>query len=626
MYKIITIAALVICCSATAFRAYGQQTPYLEKTVTVRYATMTYAELFKLLSEQTGIVFSYTSTFDDRKKVTVQYSRKQLRIVLNDLFDEGSCTYKMKGKYVILSCRAPEEKPKPAVANDVTINGYIYSARDSSLIGNASIYLRQNREAALSNEFGFFSMSFEKNADVLSVSVAKEHFRDTTIVILARPRNTIVIYLEPKPVTAIARKESPSDTTTVLYEPAPDSAGLPEEEPNDLWTRLRRFNAHVRNISDTLFTKVSFSFVPPISTNHLLAVNTVNQYSFNILVGVSRGVDKFELGGLVNIDYGDVKYGQIAGLTNLVSGNVTGVQLGGLVNTVGGNMNGVQIAGLVNVNDGNTEYLQIGGIGNTVRGRFRGAQIGGIYNVSAQRHDGSQIAGIANAAGSISGPQIAGIANSADTVRGSQIAGITNVAQTVYGFQLAGLTNHADNVYGSQIGLLNFAGTVTGVPFGLFSFVKYGYHKLELGSDEQWIGTAQFRTGVDAFHNIFLGGSQLRGDDRLWTLGYGLGSTIRLGGRWYMDVDLTAQHLQLSGSEAFDLNQLTRACIGAEWRMLNKLSIAFGPTVNWLMSDIHGTDYTAVQTRLNTPALWETTDGNLSHRLWVGGKVAIRFL
>lgn len=641
MYALIRTFVLALCCTA-ACSAFAQQTPYLEKPVTIRNSTLSYAELFKQLSSQTGVVFSYTN-FDDNRKVTVQYAKKPLRIVLNDLFNSGGCTYKLKGKYVILTCKTIA-KPKPESAATVLVNGYIYDAADSSLVAQSSVYLRQNRQSAVTNDYGYFSMNFPKTSDVLSISVAKENYEDTTVVILSRQRNTVVIYLQPK---APPVKITIDDTVSVVYQPPVDTTSIsPQEslpeEPFDFWNRFRNRQSNLRNISDTLFTTVSFSFVPPLSTNRLLGVNTVNRYSFNLLAGYSKGVDVLEIGGLVNLDHGNVQYVQLAGLMNLVSGTSRGVQIAGMLNTVGSDVEGAQVAGLFNVDRANLDYVQAAGIGNVVFGSVYGAQVAGIFNVTGTGVDGFQLAGICNAAPKVKGMQLAGIsnlsfyqtegfqlagiANTTDSITGGQLAGIANNAQYVKGFQLSGILNRAGQVDGTQLGFINVARSISGVPIGFFSYVREGYHKIELATDENLLTTLSFRTGVDAFHNIFIAGTQFSGSNRLWTFGYGLGSAIRLSDHWYLNADLTSQQVQLAHTGNVDFNQLTKAYFGVEWRIAKKFSIAAGPTLNWLSSDINGTDYQLVQDRFHQPTIYSSVGSSFSNQLWIGGRLSLKFL
>jgi hypothetical protein len=609
MYTIIRFFCVAFLCCITAFHS-DAQTPYLEKDVTIRSGTYAYEDLFRQISNQTGVVFSYTG-FDDQHRVSVRFDKQPLRIVLNTLSGNGNFTYKLKEKYVILSTK-PAPKPKsehsPVNNSNLVLNGYILNAEDSTEIEESSVYIKQSKQSALTNEYGYFNLSFPKTTDVLSISVAKEDFKDTTVVIVSKQQNTLVIYLQPKSAPVSVTVDSVRLTLSI------DSV-KPSETPvkdtlpaiNPFWKRFRDRSANLRNITDTLFTRVSFSLFPPVSTNRLLSVNTVNKFSFNLLVGSSKGIDVFELGGLVNFDYGNVKYVQIAGLTNLVSGTSSGVQ----------------VAGLVNLDGGKVKYVQVAGIANLVKDTVKGVQIGGVANLNTSYTRGVQIAGIYNRSKNIFGAQISGIANMGDTVNGLQLAGLVNSSRVISGFQLSGLINIAKKVNGSQLGFLNIADSISGIPIGFLSFVKNGYHKVELACDENLFGTLSFRTGVDKFHNILIGGIQLSGGQPLWTLGYGVGSAFKLGRKWYLDLDLTAQQLYLNNSE-LTYNMLTKSFVGIEYRFGKNFSIAAGPTLNWYASDSDPIN-DPIWGRIRQKTVSNSVDSGYYYQLWVGGKLAIRF-
>lgn len=625
MYTMIRFFCVAFLCCITAFHS-GAQTPYLEKDVTIRSGTYAYEDLFRQISNQTGVVFSYTG-FDDQHRVSARFEKQPLRIVLNTLSGNGNFTYKLKGKYVILSTKpAPKPKSEHTSANssNLVLNGYILNAEDSSEIEESSVYIRQSKQSALTNEYGYFNLSFPKTTDVLSISVAKEDFKDTTVVIVSKQQNTLVIYLQPKSAPVSVTVDS-LRLTLSIDSVKPSETPVKDTLPavNPFWKRFRDRSANLRNITDTLFTKVSFSLFPPVSTNRLLSVNTVNKFSFNLLAGSSKGIDIFELGGLVNFDYGNVKYVQIAGLTNLVSGTSTGVQVAGLVNTVAKDVNGVQVAGLVNIDGGKVNYVQVAGIANLVKDTVKGVQIGGIANLNTSYTRGVQIGGIYNRSKNAFGAQIGGIANMGDTVNGIQIAGLVNSSRVISGFQLSGLINIAKKVNGSQLGFLNIADSISGIPIGFLSFVKNGYHKVELACDENLFGTLSFRTGVDKFHNILIGGIQLSGGQPLWTLGYGVGSAIHLGKKWYLDLDLTAQQLYLNNSD-LTYNMLTKSFVGIEYRFGKNFSIAAGPTLNWYASE-NNSENDPIWSRIRQKTVSNSVDSGFANQLWIGGKLALRF-
>jgi hypothetical protein len=621
-----------LCCIAV-FHS-NAQTPYLEKEVSVRSGTYSYEELFKQISNQTGVVFSYTG-FDSKQRISVKFDKQPLRIVLNTLFDpdsyrNGNCSYKLKGKYIIVNCKSvPKPKPENASADkdksNVIVNGYILNAEDSTELVESSVYLRQSKQSALTNEYGYFNMSFPKTTDIISISVAKEDFKDTTVVIVSKQQNTLIIYLQPKAAPVSVMMNDSIRVTLSIDSVKPVMAAMADTTPtmSPFWKKFSERRANLRNISDTLFSNLSFSLFPPISTNRLLSVNTVNKFSFNILIGSSKGISGFELGGLVNFDYGNVKYVQIGGLANLVSGTSSGVQVAGLVNTVAKDVEGVQVAGLVNLDRGKVKYAQVGGIANLVKDTVIGIQIGGITNLNGSYTKGIQIGGIYNHSKNVFGLQLAGIANYGDTVSGAQISGLVNTASVINGFQLSGLVNRARKVNGAQLGFINISNSITGIPVGFLSFVKNGYHKIELACDENLLATLSFRTGVDAFHNILIGGIQMEKGRSLLTFGYGVGSAIRLGRKLYLNMDLTAQQLQMDKTD-YAFNLLTKSFLGIEYRFGKNFSIAGGPTLNWYSSENNAaTD--PVWSRIKQRTLSGSVDDGFSNQLWIGGKLALRF-
>lgn len=702
---------VVFCFVCFTANICAQKTPYLERLVTVKAYNQTLAEVFKSISSQADVVFSYTN-FNDQQKVTANHYRKPLRAVLNDLLKETNCTYKMKDKYVILSC---SDKVKTVPESIIHLTGYIYNAKDSSRVENASIYVRENRHSATSSKYGYFSMSYPKAGNRNAVSVARENFRDTTLTLAAKSKQEIHVYLQPSPssgeifasikpvepaVIPVDIPEIAAPTDTIQEAPSAVSSWRAKTDSTfqsmllsgfNFWNKLKSRNTSLRNISDTLFTTVSFSLIPSVSTNRLLSINTVNKLSFNLLAGQSKGVDIFELGVLLNIDNGDVRYGQIAGLSNVVSGNVlggqvaglvnynsqdmtggqvagltnivkgnvkygqvagisnivkgdvTGMQVGGLVNVNNGNTLGLQAAGIVNIDRGDARYLQIGGIGNIVNGKFTGLQAAGLFNSASYRADGLQVTGISNNAGyfnglqvagisnhvkyKLNGMQIAGISNYADTVNGIQLSGFFNNSGTTRGMQIAGFMNRTRELKGVQLSFLNFSNTASGVPIGFFSYVHKGYHKIELGADELMFGTIAFRSGVNAFHNIFLAGISLEKPNNLWTYGYGLGSAFRMSEKWYLNLDVTAQQFMPVKGSSLDAHCLGKGFFGVEFSPFRKFSLAMGPTYNVFVSDTGSPDYTSMQDNI-VPAyhFLDETYGNINVKMWVGGKICLRFL
>ncbi|MDL5045225.1 hypothetical protein QQ054_04115 [Oscillatoria amoena NRMC-F 0135] len=628
--------------------ARAADVPFLEKSVTVNASNQTFAEIFRTISNQTGVVFSYNSKqFDDQRKTSVSFYNKPLRVVLNALLKPVSCSYKLKKKYIIIKYSEPLP---PAKKSTYTISGYLVSAGDSAKVKDASIFIKSTKQSAISDSFGYFKMVVSAETGDLSLSIAKENYKDTAFTLSGTADKELWLTLSPINIPTVETTllpqepalETPIDTSAPIL--VIDSTAKDTITPiSKFWQKQKELNANFRNIRDTLFTKVSFSLVPPLSTNKLLSYNTINKLSLNVLIGKSKGIDGLEIAGLLNYDFGDVQYVQMAGIGNIVGGNVKHVQTGGVFNIVGGNTDGVQAAGIFNVVNGYYHGVQAGGIFNIVEKEVEGVQlggifnhaaivdglqVGGIYNVSqtnvtglqiggifnyahniyglqiggiynwakdtmrdvqiggilntAKHARGAQIGGVINAAKEIDGVQVGGVFNAAKKINGVQVSGVINVAKEVDGVQVAGVINIAKKINGVQVACFNFADSSSGIPVGIFSVVRKGYHKLELSFDELKITTVGFRSGVHKFHNLLFAGYSNFGPQPFWTFGYGLGTYKKLTPKKGLQFDITTQQLQNTSPGTIKTNLLSRVNISYSYAVAKKIKHCNRPHFQFL--------------------------------------------
>ncbi|MEJ0055140.1 MAG: hypothetical protein WDN75_05465 [Bacteroidota bacterium] len=175
-----------------------------------------------------------------------------------------------------------------------------------------------------------------------------------------------------------------------------------------------------------------------------------------------------------------------------------------------------------------------------------------------------------------------------DRYVGSQIAGFSNVSlKHISGSQISAFFNYGKNVNGTQIGLFNVADSLGGAPIGLVSFVKSGYHKLEISADEVFYTNVAFRTGVRKFYNVLLAGikpENLGDDANVWTFGYGIGTSRRLSRTLDLNLDLTSQQVN-KGSFTSELSLLNKVHIGVDFKLAGKFSIYGGATVNGYLTN-----------------------------------------
>jgi hypothetical protein len=346
--------------------------------------------------------------------------------------------------------------------------------------------------------------------------------------------------------------------------------------------------------SQTVKRDYAITFFSYFGTNHIFAPKTINKYALNLLYSHSKGTEHFEIGGLVNRSGGSVRYFQAAGLVNLVKDSVTGVQLAGMFNLVNKDVKGFQSAGVFN------HSLSCNGL-----------QAAGVYNLNQQQ---------------VVGAQLGGVFNLTDSLKGIQVAGLYNHANSVDGVQLSGLVNKAKRVKGMQIGIINISDSCEGIPIGFINYVKHGYHKMELSTNELGFINLGYRLGVKQFHTAFFAGVNPFARTFIWTLGYGIGSSMPVKGNWHATYEVSTQGLLRSTITNFRIAQLHKALIALEYVRPKEFSIAIGPTFNVLVNDLTSTNYASSINAIVPYTLYKHTDSieKWQTKIWVGASLSLK--
>lgn len=537
--------------------SFAQQKPLLERQVTVTFEQKPVSSVLDQVAAQAAFVFSYSSSaIDVARLVSGNFENQTVREVLEGVF-QGEVHYKERGNYIILT-------PAPVSKKEVTVSGYVLDEKTGERIRNATVYDPITLQSSVTDEYGFFEIQVKNPAaEDYKLIVNKAEYTDTMLVSSAKGQlfQNILLRLDPQRI-------------------------LNAMDSTDSW-KFWKLNKdtdqakNIENLKDTIHRDFQVSFLPFLGTNRKLSGNVVNDYSLNILGGYSAGTEKAELGGLFNLNRGNVGKFQAAGLFNFNGGGIQGVQLAGLLNMNLRESKGLQAAGLVNFN--------------------------------LKEIDGVQVAPILNATGG--------------NLKGAQISAIANYAhRDVEGTQFSLIFNGARKVKGSQIALFNYSDSIQGIPFGLISIVKKGYHKIELSADEVMPLNVSLRTGTRSFYNILLGG--IRPDDtnvNTYTFGYGIGSSPRLGKKTYLNVELSSQ--QLTRGNLAAINLITRFYLGFEYQITRYVGVFAGPSINWRLYDESYDFHPETFTYTSPKILSENSfaGNNLADQFWIGGRFGVRF-
>jgi hypothetical protein len=210
-----------------------------------------------------------------------------------------------------------------------------------------------------------------------------------------------------------------------------------------------------------------------------------------------------------------------------------------------------------------------------------------------------------------------------DTLKGVQVSGLINLSGQMHGVQLASVFNRAAYVNGVQFGLFNVADSSSGVSVGLFNYVRKGYHKLEINTDELLFGNISFGTGTQKLYTIFTAGINYA-QPTLVTYGYGLGTGFTIKKNLGFSATVVAQQIQHTEDGLFRSNLLGKAYVGLEYKCHPKFRIGLGPTLNIYTPNTSEVANSDLLNDIPAYRLAESTaPDNL--RIWLGGKLSFKF-
>jgi len=526
----------------------------MSKLISIDAKRMPLQKILELISRRGDFYFSYNSTIiNGDSLVTISASNAPVKQVLAQLLKNYQ--YSETGNYIIIkkpAVHAVVVNNKTAVqADSYIISGDITDDRTGKKISNASVYEKDRLVSTLTNDSGHFSIKLYSKYPTAALTISKQYYEDTTIIIQPKYNQHISIALVPADslpeVTTISpvpvniptidslKPQASIDSSKYIYTTRKiDSSRL---EHTKLVQFLLSSRQRIQDLNIGRFIAerpYQVSITPGLSTHGKLSTQVVNDVSLNIFGGYNAGVRGFELGGLFNINRLDVSSVQISGAFSLTGGNASGVQLAGATNIVHGDFSsGVQVAGIYNHVERSAGGIQLAGVCNYTHYNTRGIQASLISNISNGGMNGVQ-------------------------------------ASTIF--------NYTKKLHGVQIGLINIAGRSDGYSIGLINFVMNGYHKVYAYYDETFPVNVAFKSGSTKIYSILIAGTQAKKNEKLYTFGYGLGTEIRLGRMLSVNPEISTQYVY-RGSWKYT-NLLNKFSPEFSLKLNNTFAITGGPVIN----------------------------------------------
>lgn len=558
---------LIFACSITV----PGQNNHLDKRINISIQNVSLGEMIYEIGETGRFQFSYNANIlDGNKSVSVNARNERVRRILNNLLGSGY-KYTIIGDHVII-LRDKTKVPRAERKINHVISGYIVDQYTEESIYEASIYELAGRKISSTDEQGHYSLSFPASVEQRYLSFSKLGYVDTIVVV--RPQEEQVFNVSLRPISNNVEAISKIESAPFDMHQTPFVAALVPAKSITMADNVQ--------VIEERFAQISF--LPFIGSNRFVSGMLTNRLSLNVFAGYSGGVRGLELGGFLNMDRGDMRGAQLSGFGNIVGKRTVGIQMAGFFNVTVKKMSGVQMAGFTNVAIDTIQGIQIAGFANVLSGGMQGIQAAGFANFTSKNVDGLQIAGFTNiAVKDVRVGQISGFANYARDVTGFQLAGFTNISTgTNKAVQISGFLNYSTDLHGLQISFINVSDTVSaGLPVGFFSFVRKGFHPLEISVDELFYFNLSFKTGINAFYNSFSAGA----NDEMAYLGYGIGSQVYLTPKFAIGLEANSRGL-VARKNTFEFkgiqNQLKATF---SYKFARHFSITTGPSINMILEN-----------------------------------------
>ncbi len=573
---LIILAAFLISVSANA-------QSHLNKKITLVANKEKLGNVLKNIEQQGNFFFSYVgNTVEVNNTVSINVQNKTVRQALDILF-EGQLEYDETDKHVIL---------KKAPMQSWYASGYVYDKSTGEKLSNASVYERRQLVSTMTDNDGFYRLKLKDKTQPAEISISKAYYIDTTITIKPVTEQQLTVSINPR--------EMLLDTIVI------NSNNVEGTWLGNFFLSSRQKMQSINMSKFFVNMPVQTSLTPGLGTHGRMSSQVVNKFSLNVIGGHTAGTNGAEIGLLFNINRKDAKYFQLAGAFNLVGGNVYGTQIGGLYNQVLDSVEGVQISGFANYVRGSVDGTEIGGFSNYIKNELKGSQIAGFANIVGGTSEGMQVGGFTNVvAGDVSGVQITG--------------GINIAAKEMNGVQLGGLFNYAKKLDGVQIGFFNYADTSTGYSLGFLSFVRKGYHKLSLSTNEVFNVNAAFKTGNTKYYSILFLSANI-GNSQAYSYGYGAGTEIKLAKKLALSPELSAHYLYMGGG-VWDVNILCRGTLNLQYKFGKMFTVFAGPAYSYYYTDqtVFFKDYKSHP----APAGYRVENQGGGWSSWIGWNVGI---
>jgi hypothetical protein len=540
-----------------------------EKKISICQGYLSPQAALDLIEKQENVTFSYNpQNFKLPAEIYLCKKNTSLRTVIEIIMGQGVDLIIEKRHIIIKPAKVKEVETLIKKPRIIKLNGTIENSINGLPVDSAKIQVYN--ECFYSNSSGYFSFKISTDSDSILMFVERSGYTGS-ISTTSSSDQSVRIFMQPE--TGYDYTYMPSGIKE--KNPEIENHWLAEIVVSDNQVNLTK---NRKNLVDKQY---QVSVIPNVGTYFNESGMCRFKQSYNVFAGYVGEVDGLEVGLGVNIIRYDLTGVQVSGVANIVGGEVSGWQLSTGANVVVGNFKGAQTASVANTTWGNFNGIQASTGVNLVKSKLRGFQIAPV-NLVVDTLLGTQIGVVNICAKPVVGTQFSALVNFAPQVNSLQYSTFLNITGENNAPQI-GVMNVSKNQKNLQLGLFNFADTISGISIGFLSFVKKGFTHLDYSLNLDAFSSIKFKTGTWKFYNII--STSFRPDNEPdFAIGYGFGSHFDIWKMFGINYDITASQIFENNTFFLNNNTLAQLNLNLNFRIAKHFSLYAGGQLNALFT------------------------------------------
>ena len=179
-----------------------------ETIISVEASQLPLADVLKIISQESGIPFSYNpKRLDVDRKIDYSAINKSLTSILNDLSEQFDLSYSFVEDQIIVK----PEKRIEKTTQSITLSGFIKDLNTGEALIGSTMYLKELQTGAVSNAFGFYSITIPKGVYTIDCSFVGYQKFSKRITLETSLRQDVALVEQPPLLEEIIVEASDED-------------------------------------------------------------------------------------------------------------------------------------------------------------------------------------------------------------------------------------------------------------------------------------------------------------------------------------------------------------------------------------------------------------------------------